>query len=399
MINEFFKLMWNRKKTNFLTSLGLLAAFVSTFVACVVIVFLVSTYVKEMGFNDKDVWRVSTNWDDTEFDKKVEIMKIITNTLKSHPKINMVSLDESFIYQPIITSNTRVQYDDKKALSSILQADLDYKELLGIKVDEGRWFNENDFDGLRKPIIISRELADDLFTNINPLGRTMKRNAIKYEIIGIINNFRQRGALQAPAKFFILPISLQHPETVESVLSESFATSLLLKVKPGTTIEFEKELNRLLQNIAPTWTFNISQLSNLKKDALKTQIIIPGIILTFSLILIINVILGLFGNVWYHTHKRKSEIGLRRALGATKAQIRYQIIGETITLTMISVIFASIIILQLTRIITFDYLNWQIYLSGYALALLMIITIALTCALLPANYAASIMPSQALHEE
>jgi len=70
--------------------------------------------------------------------------------------------------------------------------------------------------------------------------------------------------------------------------------------------------------------------------------LVPMIILIIVAgFLIINVALGLFGVLWYNINLRKSEIGLRRALGASGNAVSKQLVGEALVLSTFALIIGS----------------------------------------------------------
>ena len=54
MIQHFFKLIWNRKKTNFMTSLGIFISFIVLFLVITTIVYNIGNYLKPLGFEYKE---------------------------------------------------------------------------------------------------------------------------------------------------------------------------------------------------------------------------------------------------------------------------------------------------------------------------------------------------------
>jgi putative ABC transport system permease protein len=114
--------------------------------------------------------------------------------------------------------------------------------------------------------------------------------------------------------------------------------------------------------------------------------------------LIINVALGLFGVLWYNINMRRSEIGLRRALGATGKSISFQLIAESLLLSSLSVLIGCFFAVQFPLMNVFD-LPAGIYISAILLSVLFIYTLVIVCALYPGKQAAAIYPAVALHEE
>jgi putative ABC transport system permease protein len=114
--------------------------------------------------------------------------------------------------------------------------------------------------------------------------------------------------------------------------------------------------------------------------------------------LIINVALGLFGVLWYNINKRKGEIGLRRAIGATGNAISRQLVGEAFVLSTLSLILGCFFAVQFPLLNVFD-LPANIYVTAIILSVLFIYVLVVLCALYPGKQAAGIYPAVALHED
>ena len=114
--------------------------------------------------------------------------------------------------------------------------------------------------------------------------------------------------------------------------------------------------------------------------------------------LIINVALGLYGVLWYNINKRKAEIGLRRAVGASGADVSKQLVGEALVLATIALIIGTFFAVQFPLLNVFD-LPAGVYITALLLAVLFIYLLVLFCALYPGRQAAAIYPAVALHEE
>ena len=120
--------------------------------------------------------------------------------------------------------------------------------------------------------------------------------------------------------------------------------------------------------------------------------------LTICGFLVFNVALGLFGVVWYNTSKRRSEIGLRRALGATSSGISRHFVGETLMMATIAIGIGLFFAGQLPFLDLIE-LDGQIYAIAMLVAVLFIYTLVLICSIIPSQQAAQIHPAMALHEE
>jgi putative ABC transport system permease protein len=115
--------------------------------------------------------------------------------------------------------------------------------------------------------------------------------------------------------------------------------------------------------------------------------------------LVINVALGIFGVLWYSINRRRSEIALRRALGADRRRVSWQILGEAWALAAIALLVGLFIAVQVPIL----GLDPSIGAAEYALAMLLsaldICILVFVCALYPSRLAMRIVPAQALRDE
>jgi len=112
----------------------------------------------------------------------------------------------------------------------------------------------------------------------------------------------------------------------------------------------------------------------------------------------INVSLGLFGVLWYNINKRKGEIGLRRAVGATGRSVSGQLMGESLVLATFSLFVGCFFAVQFPLLNVLD-LPAGIYVTAIGLSVLFIYTLVFICSLYPGKQAAAIYPAVALHED
>ncbi len=133
---------------------------------------------------------------------------------------------------------------------------------------------------------------------------------------------------------------------------------------------------------------------------LKSQtipLIVVGVIAGFMLLM---VAFGLFGALWQNTTQRIPEIGLRRALGASAAEIYRQIVAEQFMLSSIAIALGLVLLVQLPLTgVLGEHLNWTVFLAAAALSMAVIYLLSLLCALYPGWRASRLSPTEALHYE
>jgi putative ABC transport system permease protein len=174
--------------------------------------------------------------------------------------------------------------------------------------------------------------------------------------------------------------------------------NILIRVDPSAGAGFEARLHKRLASALKDSNIEIEHLAEKRKSRNNLSLIPMIILLIVAGFLIINVALGLFGVLWYNINRRRGEIGLRRAVGATGNGISRQLVGEALVLSTLALIIGSFFALQFPLLQLFD-LPTGVYLIAWMLSLVFIYLLVMLCAFYPGKQAAAILPAVALHEE
>ncbi len=403
MIKHLFKLMWNRKRKNFLMMVEIFISFIVLFIALSILIFNMKNYLQPLGFSHENVWMITLDWKDTDKTDVVESLKQIKQTINSYPEVEYHSLSKSYLFMPYTTSNDEFEYINHKAVFDILHGEDDFANALNVKVQEGRWFNESDNAYNKIPVVINRKSEKEMFNEEGGLGKTFTNtrdeNREEFYVIGIIDDFRNTGQFSKTKSIMFQRINLNEDIDKIKYVRDSMLNRLILKMKSGTDAGFEERMMKQLSGIAKGFNLNIQRAEDARKFANKSMIILPLILLIISIFLVINVALGLFGIIWYTTNQRKSEIGLRRALGSPANTIYTQILGESIVLSTFSLIFGIIIAIQFPILNLIGFIDTNIYYTSIIISIISIYVVTSICALYPAKLASDIQPAIALHYE
>ena len=398
MFSHLFKLIWNKKKQNALLITEMFISFIVMFAVFTLVVFSYKNYKQPMGFDYEDVWAI--NFFPPENIKTADSAAMFHDALKkmmmAMGPIKEISFCSSNLPFAMSTRNSMINYGSHKSVNTnIYSTEQTYKDVLNMHVIQGRWFNKSDDGSKYTPIVITKKLKEDLFGNESPIGKILGEfdpgkgtSQNRFKVMGVVNNMKDNGSYQA--------IENGMYEKMDSFWMQ-WAGNMLIKVKPGTDAAFESKLFKTLSNAIGT-SIEIEHLD--KKLVSKNKVMVVPMIIAFIVagFLIINVALGLFGVLWYNINKRKGEIGLRRAVGASGNSVSKQLVAEVLVLSTISLVLGCFFAFQFPLLNVFD-LAAGTYLIAIALAVVFIYALVTVCALYPGKQAAAIYPAVALHEE
>lgn len=390
MIRHLIKLIWNKKGDHSLLIVEIVASFLVIFGLSTLLILNVSKYVEPLGFAYENVWAVNlaNNQDTTEVAQKV---KTIFQRLKGYPEVESVSRTSDNSPFSNYHNSMGVSYNKAVTQMEFYVADENFAETLGIPLVLGTWYRAPDSVAKYRPIVINQKAAETLFSNASPIGKVIKDHEDKkgiWRVAGVINTFKGRG-------------EFAENEPVMIELLDEKATwnkTMLIRVKPGTDAVFEAKMVHDITSMAKGWSVEVSYLADSRKSQHNITLVPVIIFLIISSFLLINVALGLFGVLNLSIAKRRGEIGLRRALGATGVGISTQFIGEIWVLATFAMLIGLLFAAQFPLLNVFN-LQAGIYVAAIGISILIIYGLVTLCALFPSRQAAMIQPATALHEE
>ena len=287
---------------------------------------------------------------------------------------------------------------------------------VGNKISEkklifGRYINDADISGNKNVIVIGEEIYKNFFDakkNENPLGKTVTVKGLFFNIIGVFRVQKQGGNMGSDNSAYI-PFStftkmyndgdkvgffaiVGKNDTDLNVLENTIKTELKAKynVSPDDTNAFGSfNLGKLFGKL--TGFLTGMQLLTI---VVGTLTILAGVI-AISNILLITV------------KERTNEIGIRRALGAKPAEVRNQILLESVVITITSGLLGfifGIFLLMILNALTegqddFPFYNPTVDYGEVFAAMGVMVFLGLLIGMIPAQRAVSIRPIEALRTE
>lgn len=386
--------MWNKRKQNFLLLSEILISFLVIFALSSFLVYYFQNYRKPAGVDHERVWSVV--YDNRHLTKNVDSAILfhdnLEKSLKSMPQIKEVAYTSPNFPYSESNMNTNLNLDDRQIYSvNRYVAGMDYNKVLNMKLVEGRWFKPEDKVAIAKPIVINETLKAEAFGNKSAVGKYLnnhdKTNRLK--VIGVVQDVKVNGDYLPAGK------AMYNQMDTTDVKWNSF---ILLKVNETADANFESKLYKFLGQTFNNARVEITYLNDLRDSKNEITIIPMIIFMIVAGFLIINVALGLFGVLWYNISRRRSEIGLRRAIGASGSSVSGQLVSESLILATLSIIVGAFFAFQFPLLNVFD-VPASVYIYAILLSITFIYLLVIACSLYPGRQAAAIDPATALHEE
>lgn len=394
MLKHLFKLIWNKKKQNFLLISEILVSFLVIFAVFTLLIYFYNNYKKPMGFDYENVWAVnySNSLKTNNSDSLTLFYETFRQTVKSLPQVTEISFVSDNLPFSQSTNGDGVSYKNSREQVDVFSVEDSYKNVLNIKMAEGRWFSKEDVIAKEHPVIINETLKKKLFGEDKAIGKLIhfdydEKN--KAKVIGIAEDAKFKGDYVKvdPATFVRVDTGSFH-----------WLGHILIKVTPNADAAFESQLYKTMANYMKNSNVEIEHLLNKRTNKNYFTLVPMIVLLIVAGFLIVNVALGLFGVIWYNINKRRAEIGLRRAIGASGKSVSSQLVSESMILATLSLIIGIFFAIQFPLLNVFN-LPADVYITAIILSILFIYLLVFICSLYPGKQAAAIYPAVALHEE
>ena len=231
----------------------------------------------------------------------------------------------------MVNGGGTIRYLNRRRDTFVLGVGARFDEIRQMRVDQGRFFAEEDIDAHRRFVVLGRTVVSELFGEENPLGKVIKVADGEFRIIGIMEH---KGNTLG---FDLDDLVLVPSTTAMDLFAVDGLTNLLVRARDKANVEpAVEEITSILRrrhNDVVDFTV-VSQ-----DDMLAT---VNGIMATMSLVLIaiasISLVVGGIGiaNIMLvSVRERTREIGVRRAVGAKKHHILLQFLLESVVISLL----------------------------------------------------------------
>ncbi len=341
-----FKGIWSHKMRSALTMLGIIIG-ISSIIAIVSIIQSVSEMMKNelLGegdntitigvFKKDDMWGAQHNAyyqgiieGVSDIPKEsIEIVNTVEGVIKSSPFYNIRDI--------------QVTYNAQTASCSVFGIEKDYFSLTNYYLKSGRLLTQEDYDNGNNVIVIDTLTSDSLFGSEKCLGKTISINGELFVIVGLVEYPRNYDEINSIMDYYSIMQTHAYEVFVPStswsqIMCYGDVQNLLIEVENiDDTVEVSTRVANVLNEKMGNEDYKYSSAS-LMTDMQQLEMITNAISILLIGIAGISLVVGGIGvmNIMLvSVTERTREIGLKKALGATKGQIRSQFLTEAAVLT------------------------------------------------------------------
>ena len=301
------------------------------------------------------------------------------------------------------TNSQQIKHESKMVSNvNLVPVTFEFADIQRLEIEKGRFFNERESNGASQVVVLGYEIANTLFENTDPIGKTVRMYGQRFSVIGVTKKKGMSlGLGDSDDTSAFIPVNFLRKLYGEN--NEMVLPVIVIKPEKGTDIpELKAEIAQKLRNIRGVKTdeinnFFVNILSGFTDliDGIVAQMNMIGWIISgFSLLV------GGFGiaNIMFVSVKERTNlIGIQKSLGAKNRFILFQFLFESVILSVIGgvigLLLVWIISILLTNALEFEFV---LSLSNIALGTGLSAFIGLLSGILPAISASRLDPVEAI---
>ena len=322
------------KVRSILTALGIIIGVLSVTMMGTLISGLDKTFEGSMSWLGKDILYIS-RW---EWFGDMEWWEV-----RNRPRIRPDYVDKvrerskyALAVAPVMQRGASLSFKDKEIRTQIFGTNEDYMQTISTNIVNGRFFTKSEDRSGMRVTVIGSGIKKAFFGDQDPIGKYIKIDNMKFRVIGVLEEQAKFLGLFSTDKQAILPIG-----AYKRIFSKRGFMRLSVKVPEDKIEEAVDEINfvmRHIRGLKPNQEndFAINQTKAFEKQYNTLKIAIGG---TGTFITLLSLIVGGIGvmNIMFVSVKERTrEIGVRKAIGATRGMIMSQFLMEAITICFLA---------------------------------------------------------------
>jgi putative ABC transport system permease protein len=301
---------------------------------------------------------------------------------------------------PVAQLSDRVPVGNGKEKDvTILGVNPEYLRVRNLVIPSGRFFDQEDSRAHNKVGVITERMAIEVYGSAQAaVGKVIKLTGLPFTIIG---TFKER--VETFGQSEIVDNTMLIPYSVSRYFMETPSVKLLYfsMEDPSMVITATAQIKRVLQSRHRAESvYDVANLTALLAMADRIATGLTWVLLTISMVTLIVSGIGIMNIMLATVTSRIREIGIRKAIGATNREIRFQFLAEAILISLIGGLAGIVIGLAIPWSVRF-LTEYRLPVSGWSaiIAILVSSVVGIIFGTVPAARAAQLDPVESLRYE
>jgi len=306
--------------------------------------------------------------------------------------------------QPEVSRSMNVQYENKNTNTTITGTTSNYPEVRRFTIDAGRMFTQAEDAGRRRVAVLGPQVVSDLGITLPEalIGETVRIGSLQFEVVGILASKGQAGGFGNPDDQVLVPL-----ETARYRLmgTDRLRTISLLAPSESEIPVTMAEVRRILRRahrlrVGADDDFSIRNQSDFLATLGETTQVFTLLLAGIATVSLLVGGIGIMNIMLVSVTERTREIGVRKALGATQANILLQFLIEAVVLCVMGGV-VGVLLGGGAAMLLKSLFQWQTSVDGLAVivALIFSAAVGIGFGVWPARRAARLDPIESLRYE
>ncbi|HYK12327.1 MAG TPA: FtsX-like permease family protein, partial [Gemmatimonadales bacterium] len=305
------------------------------------------------GFDARDVSTFQISLSDPSYSTASAVSQFesqVSAALASEPGIRGVGTSTSLPTERGLNEWAEGLKDGKRTQTYIEARAVsgDYFGVLRIPLQRGRTFRAGDVATAPRVAVINAALAKVYWPDGSALGNQIWIDGRPAEVIGVVGDVLEYGLDQTPPRMVYLA-QAQQSDGMTRAVSNWFLTSWVIKTTQPLS---EPALRRIVASVDPTLpVVTVRTMTDVIGSWLSPRRFVAMLLEVFAGLALLLAAVGIYGVVAYSVNRRRREIGLRMALGASRGDVLRMVVRQGAHLAVIGAVVGGIISLAATRVL------------------------------------------------
>ncbi len=298
---------------------------------------------------------------------------------------------------PILQLDSRIPIaDGKEKEVQLLGVDPEYRNIRNLLILSGRFFDDDDESARNKVAVMQEKLATELYGSLDhAIGAVIRLNDLPFTIIGTFKESVDTfGQSEVTDNSIVIPFNVaryfRNSPDVDQIYFSTTDSSMIVRATA--------DIRKLIQSRhRPESNYIVQNLTPLIRTADRTANVLTTVLLVIAAMTLFVSGIGIMNIMLVTVNSRVYEIGIRKAVGATKADIGFQFLVEAVLISVSGGLAGDIIGLALPYSVRF-LTHYRMPISGLSavVAILASAGIGIAFGTLPAIRAAKMDPVASL---
>jgi putative ABC transport system permease protein len=253
---------------------------------------------------------------------------------------------------PEFTRQAQVKYGNRNWNTRIVGTTPEYEWVRNLNAAVGRYFTRSEERAAAKVCLLGSTVAENLFQGVDPIGKTIRIAGQSFEVLGVLRTVGQSG-WQNPDDQIIVPLSTAQRRLFGVDYVSQITARVIDQTKMDEAFVDIEQVLRRQHRLRPEQDndFSIRNQADIITTFQETQQTLKFLLAGIAAISLIVGGIGIMNIMIVSVTERTKEIGIRKAIGATKRDILWQFLIESVVLSVTGGllgiglgIFASIVV-------------------------------------------------------